>query len=100
MTNNLTRENIANYINNEFGLTKYDCSNIVNDIIEGFESNKYEIIYNREKAIKETIKKNKNSIIIVLGKGIENYQLIENKKNEHSDIEIIKEYIDENYNKK
>jgi len=74
--------------------------NIVNDIIAGFESNKYEIIYDREKAIKETIKKNKNSIIIVLGKGIENYQLIENKKNKHSDIEIIKEYTDENYNKK
>ena len=34
MANNLTREDIANYINNEFGLTKYDCSNIVNDIIE------------------------------------------------------------------
>ena len=32
--NNITRDDIAEFINNEFGLTKKDCSNLVNDIIE------------------------------------------------------------------
>ena len=32
--NNITRDDIAEFINNEFGLTKKDCINLVNDIIE------------------------------------------------------------------
>ena len=32
--NNITRDDIAEFIFNEFGLTKKDCSNLVNDIIE------------------------------------------------------------------
>ena len=31
--NNITRDDIAEFINNEFGLTKKDCNNLVNDII-------------------------------------------------------------------
>ena len=31
---NITREDIAEYINNQFGLSKIDCSNLVNDILE------------------------------------------------------------------
>ena len=34
MTNNITRDDISEYINSEFGLSKYDCNNIVNEIIE------------------------------------------------------------------
>ena len=34
MTNNLTRDDIADFINQEFGLTKKDCNDVVNDIIE------------------------------------------------------------------
>ena len=32
--NNITRDDIAEFINNEFGLTKKDCNDLVNDIIE------------------------------------------------------------------
>ena len=32
--NNITREDIAEFINKEFGLTKKDCNDLVNDIIE------------------------------------------------------------------
>ena len=32
--NNITRDDIAEFINNEFGLTKKDCIDLVNDIIE------------------------------------------------------------------
>ena len=33
MSKNITREDISEYINSEFGLSKYDCNNIVNDIV-------------------------------------------------------------------
>ena len=32
--NNITRDNIAEFINKEFGLTKKDCNDLVKDIIE------------------------------------------------------------------
>jgi UDP-N-acetylmuramyl tripeptide synthase len=35
---------------------------------------------------------NENSILLVLGKGAENYQEIGTEKIPHSDIEIIKDY--------
>ena len=48
--NNITRDDIADFINNEFGLTKKDCSNLVNDIIEeiivGLNKNKIVKIHN------------------------------------------------------
>ena len=34
MINNITRDSIAEFINQEFGLTKKDCNDLVNDIIE------------------------------------------------------------------
>lgn len=50
MIKNITRDEIADYINNEFGLTKKDCSDIVNNIIEeiilGLNKNKIVKIHN------------------------------------------------------
>ena len=34
MTKNITREDISVYIHSEFGLSKFDCNKIVNEIIE------------------------------------------------------------------
>ena len=34
MTKNITREDISEYINTEFGLSKNDCNNLVKEIIE------------------------------------------------------------------
>ena len=34
INNNLTRDNIAESLHNEFGLTKKDCISFVNDILE------------------------------------------------------------------
>ena len=34
MTKNLTRDDIADFINQEFGLTKKDCNDFVNEIIK------------------------------------------------------------------
>ena len=31
---NVTREDISNYLNTEFGLSKFDCNNLLKEIIE------------------------------------------------------------------
>ena len=50
MSNNITRDDIAEFINQEFGLTKIDCNHFVNDLIEeiisGLISNKLVKIHN------------------------------------------------------
>tara|TARA_B100000029_G_scaffold426598_1_gene435573 strand:+ start:2693 stop:4132 length:1440 start_codon:yes stop_codon:yes gene_type:complete len=74
---------------------RYESSDqIINDIISGFKCKKYEIIKDRKEAIKTLVKSlQKNDALLILGKGIENYQIIKNKKIYHSDIEIVKALI-------
>ena len=65
---------------------------ISNDIIKGFKGNKYLLFDNREEGLKSALKKcKKNDILVVLGKGREEYQEIKNEKVFYSDIAIIKE---------
>ena len=69
-------------------------SYIINDIVQQLDNKKYEIEENREKAIFKGIQKlNKNDILLVLGKGHEDYQIIGNNKIHFSDKEIILKYI-------
>ena len=69
---------------------------IIEDILSGITKQKYQVIKNRKEAIIAAIKKHENSIIVLLGKGRDNYQIIDNKKQYHSDVETIKEHLDEN----
>ena len=63
------------------------------DIIQGFSSSNYEIILDRNNAIQTALSRmDENSILLILGKGRENYQIIGSKKQPHSDIDIIKYY--------
>ncbi len=67
---------------------------IINQIISGFKTQNYKIINDRKKALIESIQKlDKNQVLIVLGKGIENYQIIKNQKLYHSDLEIIESLL-------
>jgi len=74
-----------------------DEDKIIDDICSGILNEKYEIIKDRKKAIISSLNSN-NSIILILGKGIEKYQIIKNKKIDHSDIKIVKDCINENRN--
>ena len=74
-----------------------DINKINNQIIYGIKSNHYSSYDDRKKGLKDALSTLKNDdILVVLGKGRENYQLIENEKIFHSDYEIIMEYINEN----
>ena len=70
-----------------------DPIKIMNDIVKDNHSNNYEIIYDRKEAIIKGIDMmEKDDILLVLGKGHEDYQIIGHDKIHFDDAEIIKNY--------
>lgn len=68
---------------------------ILNDMIKGISNNKYIEIIDRKDAIKYGIDMLKeNDILLILGKGHEDYQIVGHEKIHLSDKEIAKNYID------
>jgi len=66
---------------------------IIQYILKGATKN-YEIIENRAKAIAKAIKiSKKGDLVVIAGKGHENYQIIGNKKYKFDDREIAKKYL-------
>ena len=66
-----------------------DEKDIIKDMLKG-ASGKYEVIYDRYSAIKKGISMLKeNMILMILGKGHEDYQVIGDKKIHFSDIEAV-----------
>lgn len=67
------------------------------EIIGGFTRKNYSIFDDRGEAIRSVLENLKqNEILVILGKGRENYQEIGDTRFPYSDIEVIQEYIDEN----
>lgn len=67
---------------------------IITDIVTGIDTKNYEIIPDREEAIMKAINMaNKDDIIVVAGKGHEDYQLIEGRRIHFNDHEIVRKYI-------
>ena len=68
---------------------------IMNDILSGVEKENYIVKYDRKEAIFEGFKMlEKDDILLVLGKGHENYQVINHDKIHFSDLETVQEFID------
>ena len=71
-----------------------DPNDIINDMISKVEKNNYEVIIEREDAIKKGISElKKDDILLVLGKGHEEYQIIGKEKFPFNDTEIVKKYL-------
>ena len=67
-----------------------DEKDIMNDITNNLKFNNYKVIYDRKEAIKKGISLlNKNDILLILGKGHEEYQIIKDKKIYFSDYETV-----------
>lgn len=67
-----------------------DEQKIMNDILKGVNSNNYEVIYDRKKAIEKAISLiSFDDILLILGKGHENYQIIGKEKIHCDDSEIV-----------
>jgi len=91
---------IADKFSNEVILTNDNprCENddkIINDIISGFENKKFKIIKNRKEAIVSSLNNccNKNIVILILGKGHEDYQEVNNIRSYFKDRDVVKEFI-------
>lgn len=68
---------------------------IMNDILSGVEKENYIVKYDRKEAIFEGFKMlEKDDILLVLGKGHENYQVINHDEIHFSDLETVQEFID------
>ena len=67
---------------------------IFSDILNGFKTNNYHLIEDRKKAIETAIDSmDDNSVLLVLGKGRENYQIINESQFYFSDSDTIKEIV-------
>lgn len=67
---------------------------IIQDMIKGIKRNNYEIIIDRKLAIFKALSQMKESdTVLILGKGHENYLLIQNKKIPFEDKKVVFEYI-------
>lgn len=70
---------------------------IVHDLTSTSTKTNYEMIVDRKEAIYKAFKlAKKDDIVLVAGKGIDNYMAIEDKYLPYSDLEVIKEYFNRN----
>jgi UDP-N-acetylmuramoyl-L-alanyl-D-glutamate--2,6-diaminopimelate ligase len=73
-----------------------DPFSIIGDIKKGIEKNNYTVIENREEAIGYAIKNSgDDAVILVAGKGHENYQEIKGIRNHFSDKETAEKFLSE-----
>ena len=67
--------------------------NIMKDILDGVTKDNYEVILDRKEAIKKGIDiMNKDDILLILGKGHEDYQIIGKTKYHLDDVEEVLNY--------
>ena len=71
-----------------------DETKIMDDILEGVKLDNHIVIYKRDEAIRHGIDMLVDKdILLILGKGHEDYQIIGTTKHHFSDQEVVKEYI-------
>lgn len=69
---------------------------IIDEILKGVKTNNYRVIENREEAIRASIHESKdNAVILIAGKGHENYQEINGVRKHFSDKELSEKYLAE-----
>lgn len=69
-------------------------SAIIEEIKAGITTDNYHVVEDREKAIEEAIRKSqKNSVILIAGKGHEDYQEVGDVRHHFSDREVAKKYL-------
>ncbi len=67
---------------------------IIDEIVKGINKDNYEVLENREEAISKAIAVSEdNAVILIAGKGHENYQEIKGVRNHFSDKEIAEKYL-------
>ena len=74
-----------------------DPQKIMDDILAGVNTNNYEVELDRPKAIVKALDMlKKDDVVLILGKGHEDYQIIGHEKHHLDDSEEVQKYIDSN----
>lgn len=69
---------------------------IINEILKGIKANNYRVFVDREEAIRAAILESEDdAVILIAGKGHENYQIINNVHKHFSDKETAEKYLNE-----
>jgi UDP-N-acetylmuramoyl-L-alanyl-D-glutamate--2,6-diaminopimelate ligase len=72
-----------------------DPQAIMNDILAGVSTNNYEVELDRRTAIKKALDMiEKDDVVLILGKGHEDYQIIGREKTHLDDAEEVRKYIE------
>lgn len=75
-----------------------DPFGIIDDIVEGINKDNYTVVENRREAIKKAMTMaKKHDVIVIAGKGHEDYQILKDKTIHFDEREVIKEIIEELY---
>ncbi|GAA0743774.1 UDP-N-acetylmuramoyl-L-alanyl-D-glutamate--2,6-diaminopimelate ligase [Clostridium oceanicum] len=75
-----------------------DPSLIIEDVVEGIEKNNHIVVENRREAIKKSMEiAKKGDVIVVAGKGHEDYQILKNETIHFDEREVIRDIIKELY---
>lgn len=73
-----------------------DPENIISDILEGIQKNKPHIIVDRKTALEEACKLlDEESVLVVAGKGHEEYQIIGTDKIDFSDHSLVRNFLND-----
>lgn len=71
-----------------------DVNEIINDLVSLSDKTNYERIINRKEAIFKALSLAKvNDLVLIAGKGTDNYMAIKDEYQEYSDYNVIKEYF-------
>lgn len=71
-----------------------DPNRIINHVLDGMSTNKYEVVIDRKEAIKRAIEiAQKDDIILIAGKGHEDYQIIGTEKIHFDDKEVAMSFL-------
>ena len=71
---------------------------IINDIVKGIKKNNFEIIENRREAIKRAIEiASSGDVIVIAGKGHEDYQVLKDKTIHFDEREVVSDIIKERF---
>jgi len=75
-----------------------DPMEIINDVVKGIGKDQFEIIVDRTKAIKRSIEiASKGDVIVIAGKGHEDYQVLKDKTIHFDEREIVSDIIKESF---
>ncbi len=71
-----------------------DPMSIINEILVGFDKDNYEVIVNREEAIHKALSlAKKGDIVLIMGKGHENYQTFKDVTIAFDERQIVRQYV-------